>query len=576
MIKYEKNAVKILPKIDNIDNKVVLYTEYDGNFDIGDKLFIMVNENNYIKPSLEYQKLDSLYNSGYTYDKIGYTLLNKVNNRLTLDIPFDTLGLREIASNTCFIGTIYLKNSAITKGTINATMFYNTNISSTDITDINWKQGIIISSSNTIKNIYFKKKYITNFLKAKINSDNKIEYYYSENDYNNTLNIINLTPSILDIENCNIDEGIFSNCQFIRTNNSPNVTINNGIFSSCIFSGNYLINDGYFKNSTITDIVRWNNGRWKSELVGVSGDTNRYSSTVWTDGIWENGYFPTGVTWKDGRFLNGYFDGDIWTNGTFNNGTFNGDTWINGTFNNGTFSGDTWTDGTFNNGLINGITWTDGTFNNGTTIGVSWETGTFNNGTFNGTWQGGVFNNGTIVSGSTWQNGNFINGIFESSTWNNGNFYNGTFNNSDWLNGNFYNGTIFNSNWTKGNMFFGKINLLKWTGGTWYNGIANNIDFYDGTWNDGVFNFGTFYDGTWKNGSFNSGEFKNGTWENGKFYFGDFYLAATWSGGTFYTGRYGSNIPAKDVIGKKFLQYNKKGLVKKINVIKKIPKLKKF
>jgi len=573
-IKYEKNAVKILPKIDNIDNKVVLYTEYDGNFDIGDKLFIMVND----QTSQGYYKLDSLYNSGYTYDKIGYTLLNKVNNQLTLDINYDTLGLTQILPNNCFIGTVYLKNSAMSKGTINATMFYNTNISSTDINNINWKQGIIISSSNTIKNIYFKKKYIDNYLKTRINSDNQIEYFYSENDYNNTLNTINLTTTILGIENCNIDEGIFTNCQFIRTNDSSNVIINNGVFENSIFSGNYIINNGYFKNSTITDKVIWNNGRWKNDIVDLTEATNRYYSTVWTNGIWENGYFPTGITWKDGRFLNGTFSGNTWTNGTFNNGTFGSNTWTNGTFNNGTFNGKIWTNGIFNNGNINDITWYNGTFNNGTATNISWETGIFNNGTLNNSiWKAGTFNNGTIISGCTWNNGKFINGIFESSTWNNGNFYNGIFNNSDWNNGNFYNGTIFNSNWTKGNMFFGKINLLNWSGGTWYNGVANNIDFYDGTWKNGVFNFGTFYNGTWKNGSFNSGEFKNGTWENGNFYFGDFYLAATWVKGTFHNGRFDvDNIPAKDVIGKKFVQYNKKGLVKKLNVVKKIPKLKKF
>ena len=137
MANFTKNAVRILPKIYNSENKVVIYTEFDGFFEVGDKLYIMVN-NIGVNFSQEYYKLDSYYNRGNENSSIGYTLLEKDNNLLKLDINYDELGLTNLIED-CYIGRVYIKDSIIENSTINGVSFHNVNFNINSKLNLIWK-----------------------------------------------------------------------------------------------------------------------------------------------------------------------------------------------------------------------------------------------------------------------------------------------------------------------------------------------------------------------------------------------------------------------------------------------------
>mgnify|MGYP001086781477 CR=1 FL=1 len=71
MANFNKSSVKLLPIIENTDNRVTFYSEFDGGFEVGDKLYIAVNNTGIT----EYTALDSLVNTGNTDSTIGYELL---------------------------------------------------------------------------------------------------------------------------------------------------------------------------------------------------------------------------------------------------------------------------------------------------------------------------------------------------------------------------------------------------------------------------------------------------------------------------------------------------------------------
>lgn len=574
---YNKSSVKLLSVIQNYENNTVLYSELDGNFTVGDKLYIMVIDSS----TPEYSKIDSFQTVSNTYKSIGYELLSKEGNKLILDIDYTNLttgigAITGLTTDNCYIGRVYISNGTIYNGSINGALLYNVSLVPKSILNLLWYQGILRTSPlNSVKNIDFntitRNKLV---MKSEVNNDNTINSYYTVNNYGIGLSIINLlpnSPQYLQINNSNINAGIFNHCEFVLPSTAGvNDKIYNGIFNNCYIGSRYII-DGAILNycELENSFVEWRSGTWKSNPI-TDLSNNLFRTSVWSGGTWEDGVFPSTSIWFDGRFKKGTFNG-VWNNGTFgtkesilSDTIFNTTIWNNGSFNGGSFSGSTWMDGTFNNGVSSGSTWYNGTFNNGTfTDCLHWYDGTFNNGTFNNSiWHDGTFNMGTF-NGSIWETGDFNNGNFIDSTWYNGYFYDGKFENSTWNNGCFYKGSMFDSDWNDGDLFFGVFNSVDWYGGTWHDGIANSVKFFGGTWKNGIFNFGYFYNGTWLNGSFNAGYFSGETslsdsvWKYGNFYFGEF--SGLWSGGTFYMGKQ-TSIPQKDIIGRPYMQYNKSGL----------------
>lgn len=577
-----KNAVKLLPIIDNYQNKVVLYTELDGYFEVNDKLYIMVAN----QTTPEYAVLDSYNNTGLTYSSYGYTLLSKVNNSLQLDIDYKNFPLsgQSLTVDNCYIGRIYIRNAIINKCTINGTMFNSVSLYETNILNINWIQGIIFNSNDPISYINFKSKYSSDYLILKsqivnFNNTNTVNFYYTKNNNGIGTSIINLTATDiyssgqLEILNCNIYEGTFNYCNIsVSTTNTSNY-IYNGLFNNCEIGDYFIIEDGTYINTTLSNKVTWNGGNWNY----YSNDSNNpFQAIAWNGGNWYNGTFPTTSIWLNGRFNNGIFNGTYWDDGNFNGGKFLGSNWNGGNFNNGIFTDSVWLKGTFSNGnLINSI-WKNGTFLNGQFSGSTWFNGNFDGGTFiESTWNSidtetssSIFNGG-VFSASTWNGGQFIDGTVINSIWNNGTFNGGYFISSTWNNGNFYNGSIFTSTWMNGQMYFAIVNGLNWSSGTWYDGIATSLILSGGTWYNGIFNSGSFSNSTWYNGSFNNGNF-NGIWINGNFYGGVFN--GLWSGGTFYSGTIKSSIPSIYQINKPFVQYNRATLLNTSNTTKRIPR----
>jgi uncharacterized protein YjbI with pentapeptide repeats len=564
MSNYNTNAVKILTPIENDENKIVLYTELDGKFEVGDKLFIMVKD----QSSIDYLALDSMFNSGISYTNNGYELLEKKGNRLKLNIQYENFILSgsSLIENNCFIGKVYIKNATIYKSILNSVLLYNVTFLNSSRLNIKWKQGIIFTSNDSISTVDFKKKYTddTLILKTELitekNGNILIDSYYTKNNNKVGTTIINLLDDTLTLNECNIYEGLFKNCKFYSVKN----IINGGLIKNSEIYDDYTINDGYIYYSTLKDNkIKWNNGTW--ENINSYQLNNPFICKKWNNGIWNNGYFPNTATWVNGRFNDGSFNGITWFNGVFNskhnNSKFIQSVWENGTFNNGIFELSSWSGGTFNNGIISGSTWYTGNFNDGTFTESIWNNGNFNDGTFiNSKWSDGTFNNGNF-NNSSWSGGTFKDGTMINSSWENGNFHNGKFQSSIWKYGNFFNGSIFNSDWINGNMYYGKINNINWYYGNFFNGIVNSIIWSGGTWYNGIFNYGVFYSGNWLNGSFNNGFFGRNTvanWYNGNFYGGDF-SGSTWENGIFYSGylRTPQVVNNKNIINKPYVQYNK-------------------
>jgi hypothetical protein len=141
---YTRNSVKLLPIIENFENKVVLYTEFDGNFVVGDKLYVMVIDN----LSSDYE-LDSFkYSSGKTlYNMIGYELYQKEGNKLILNINYTELNITSLTSNNCYISRIYIKSGSISRGIINGSLLYNV-----EVRPINTLNLIIMDTTKQAKN----------------------------------------------------------------------------------------------------------------------------------------------------------------------------------------------------------------------------------------------------------------------------------------------------------------------------------------------------------------------------------------------------------------------------------------
>jgi len=578
---FNKSSVKLLPIVENTNNKVTFYTEFDGEFEVGDKLYIAVNNTGIT----EYTVLDSLVNTGCTDSTIGYELLEKEGNRIVLDIKYDIfiLTLNSLTPETCFIGRVYVTNSEINRGIINGCLIKDTSTQPLSKANIEWKQGILFDTLGSINNIDFNSKSSSGklILKTIINTKGEVESFYTYNNYGIGLTIINLSDNTFQLNECNINAGVFNNCVIQGDSNE----ITGGELYDCFIGNTYIINGGRLINCEFeSSNAEWLNGSWGNDYSGTTD--NPFKPLTWENGTWEYGIFPASSTWLNGRFKDGMFKGLSWNDGEFNGGEISGTTWNAGIFNDGIIYNSFWSNGTFNGGVMYDTRWVDGIFNNGAIYGTTpgtynWNNGIFNNGIITQmVWDNGVFNDGT-VSGCTWTNGNFYDGKFTGdSTWTDGNWYNGEFENSTWKDGDFYNGIMKNSLWYKGSVYYGVFIDMNeypskyWIDGIWYNGTMNNvlvnkIDWYNGIANESTFGrnpIGSIIN--WYDGSFNSGTFGyNGglgeyVWYNGKFYYGTF-SGTDWQNGTFYTGDITapfSYVNPKFKTNKPFKPYNEYGL----------------
>jgi hypothetical protein len=571
MISNISNAVKVLPKFDNKDSYIKLYTNVNSNFVVGDKIYICSYDENDANFDLD-NYLYYTANSGNGNGNIvceqylqGYLVkeVDSDNNSIVINRLYSTLfDTSNITNENFFISKTIMLESIITGGEINGVVLKNTNITNT-LNNIKWIQGIVLGGIITNLNITDKYTNKTLSLNTVVNNGDISSFYtYNNGTYGYSVFLGKTTP--INIGLSNIDNGYFYNTiltGFLISTPTNYPIINNGYYEMCEFVNNFKIFNGYYKKTKINSIsTLWYYGVFDPENIS----TYCFNPIDWYNGVWESSNTPTNMTWHTGTF-NGdtFISSCLWIDGIFNGNLFLG-VWMTGVFNKGIFSSNLWSGGVFNNGVFsNGMNWTTGVFNNGTFYG-NWTTGVFNGGIFGSgaTWYNGVFNGGKFTM-SNWINGNWYNGIFDNSTWMNGNWYGGSFENSSiWNNGVFNNGTIKNSTWNNGIFYFGEVDQSFWYNGTWYNGIMTNSYFYGGNWLNGVFTGGDF-ESVWETGSFNSGIFNGGTWHNGVWYNGSF-SSGTWLNGVFYLGSF-SGTGSPTILNKAFEPYQKQHFIRRLN-----------
>jgi hypothetical protein len=380
-----------------------------------------------------------MVNTGFTDSSIGYELLEKDGNRIVLDINYDTFILNSLTPETCFIGRVYITNSDIARGIINGCLIKDTSTQPLSKANIEWKQGILFDTLGSIKNIDFNSKSDDTklILKSIINTKGEVESFYTYNNYGIGLSIINLSNNTFQLNECNIDAGVFNNC--IISGNDNNIT--GGEFYDCIIGNTYTVDGGRLINCEFESTnASWKNGSWGNDYSGTTD--NPFKPLTWEDGTWEYGIFPVTSTWVNGRFKEGTFKGLSWNNGEFIDGEISGTTWVNGIFNDGIIYNSFWNNGIFNGGVMYDTTWNNGIFNNGTMNNVR---------AYSIEWYNGIANDSIIGANSVtavanWYNGSFNSGTFGSigstSIWHDGKFYYGTFSGTEWKNGTFYTGDI--------------------------------------------------------------------------------------------------------------------------------------
>lgn len=229
--------------------------------------------------------------------------------------------------------------------------------------------------------------------------------------------------------------------------------------------------------------------------------------------------------------------------------------WQNGIFHRGVWNTQIFT---YSFSPTSSLTYTtrDVPFKDGIIRNSTWETGNFQNGLF-------YKNNTNIVGNSqslsdtrltyyyeglntrwSWKKGEFINGDFERSNFETGAFKDGNFYDSDW-----FIGVASGGNFGKTNIPFEKTRIWQ---GTFSNVNVINADFTSGDfldsnntqatasiyWNSGVFKKGVF--GTKDSPSYSPYLTSNNRsiWKDGIFSGGDFKDSAEWKGGQFDGGRF--------------------------------------
>jgi len=232
----------------------------------------------------------------------------------------------------------------------------------------------------------------------------------------------------------------------------------------------------------------WRTGVWYNGTFGddisISGYTSK-SFLSHTDVLPDLNV----ATWKNGDFYDGVFKNSIWEKGNFIAGMMYGGYWKNGTFNNGTFDGNWW-DGYFSySDFISGI-WENGVFsysrfgyNSGSTSAITseWWNGDMNfSEVYAGIYSPINYNRthcyGGVIRNSKWVSGHFFTGIFRDST-----FYNGVFGTKDvdildnnsgitfqdsdfmnglWVDGTFVSGNFRNGIWLSGDFLSGNLRTI--------------------------------------------------------------------------------------------------------------------
>lgn len=570
------SSVKLMPSIENEGGYIKLTTEVNGNFLVGDIVYLCAlsgmsgvgyTDTTYVLDNIietsgctdwYYHK----YNSGYKILKI-----HKKSNKIIIDRLYESKFDNKSIINH-YLTKIYVNNQNITGGNIDGVVYKNVTMNQpTGYTemDINLIQAIILSGTS-IKYTVINDKYDKLYLSLNTNNDYSVSPSTNNNKYGYTI-IHNQTISGSTIENGYYYDTTLIDC-----------TINSGSFFNCIISGG-TINNGIYSGTTIETNTTWNYGTFSY---------GNFMPNEWIDGIWNGGDFIS----KD------------WHNGIFNIGTFSASTWYDGLFNGGSFVNSMWMKGTFTKSTFYDSEWYDGRFIGNTFQNSIWHNGDFVSGEFvSSTWYDGRFHHGKIINNSLWKNGDMIYGEITDSIWSGGTFHDGTMTDCIWHNGIFNDGFLMSSMWYNGVFNGGTFNGMNsgLTASTsvgasyksiWYNGTFNGGKLQNAYWKDGIFNSGVvsnsilikvdWYNGTfnggiigpinynigstdmvvnWYNGSFNKGTFGIPSddlhttggdlymnWYDGDFYYGDFYniTGSTtpgngfggWSGGTFWNGSF--------------------------------------
>lgn len=579
MSDYNTNSVEILSKVINDSNYIKIFTNVNGNFVVGDYVYISSLNSNDINADLDnfinyflysgetIQGQSFFYLDGDKYTQ-GYEVLSvdTTNNGITINREYSTLkDYAELTPNNFYIGKTYFVYSEIDNSKVNSTILKNSKIGLNG--DVEWIQGVLFDG--VVSNLNIVDKYDSKHISLNSEFQNEngnvvSKYSYNNNGYGYSL-FYGFNNAIV-FSNTTINNGFFNNCILnaeIGVSGEDLTKINNGYFKNCEFNNIFIINNGNFVDSRINSIdTIWNYGIFDS-----SSSFTDFKPQIWYDGIWYKGSTPLNLKWLNGSFYGDSFsDSCEWENGEFNGNEFNGTVWKNGSFNKGVYKSVFWNNGIFNSGTFSSTsTWKTGVFNGGTFSGT-WLDGIFNGGVFNGlNWTTGIFNGGVFSSG-TWLDGEFNGGSFENGTsvWRNGSFYNGDFKNSNWDNGDFYNGNLINTTWLDGTFHYGTMYSVIWRNGTVKNCISYNSDFDTVTWVNGIFNGGNFakVSGQWDNGSFNDGVFLvGGTFNSGYFYGGVF--EGTWLGGVFYTGTT-STVPPEKRLNYKYEPFKKDTIIRSL------------
>jgi hypothetical protein len=423
--------------------------------------------------------------------------------------------------------------------------YRNGNTSTGNNNRLSWQKGTFINGE------FYKSKWESGDF-------NGGKFYHSD-FYDGTINggiIGDKTLSTTDtmVYNGTINYTTVENALFEANYTDYNRAINNninwydGVFNDGVFNTN--------KNNTAT----WYNGTFNGGEFGERSIYTTEGTPKWKNGTFNGGKFTSIYGTSSGTYSNTSLD-DIssyaWEDGVFNDGEFgfgdyssssslyNNSSWFNGTFNGGKFKGKVWNNGIFTFGEFfgSGISAIGGTasdiinsnpnnfvksfIDNGNQYYGLWRNGfvtdtkskyldeeiftELKRNDFNKTqqfallknilWLNGTFSHPSAnIQNSVWLDGEFGNGIFDSSAFNpyaiRATSSSATFNFNDtckWTNGIFNSGEFSISNWENGRFITGTA-----TGMIWKNGIVNYMNAYNVFWEDGL----------WRNGNW-QGSFYN-------------------------------------------------------------------
>ena len=553
--------------IEKIKTLLLLDTLFSGNSNILSKATYM---NSFFVKNSDIWENGILYNSIWN----GMTFTNGLVKSSTW--------LDGIFSNGLFYNsnTFNGNNSNFSYNDNNINSFYKsgiTRVSSSIGWDIKYNNRLSWRNGNFLNGEFYK----SDWEGGKFNNG---KFYYSK-FYDGFINggIIgdkSISTGYTKIYNGTINYATVENAEFIAqsnmrqysnlNNSNGNIKWLNGIFNGGVFSTLNNLNfatwsGGNFNGGEFTGTAKWLNGIFNggkftsyynsSQLIlySASDIKDNYS---WEYGIFNGGEFGIGdisilsitssvvdnSSWFDGEFNGGYFKGKVWNNGVFTVGEFSGSgkTQSGHYAIGGTESGNAqrfissfgtsnrnsygiWKDGfvtdtkdryvnrriyndskrvsdtdrILKTALIRDIVWMSGTFSHpsGTIQNSTWIDGTFENGTFNSSSFNPYVNRNIFLTTSDptfsisdtciWKNGTLVDSDFYISNWENGNFKSGNGYGMIWKNGivsymNAYNIFWENGLWKNGNWYGSNFNLN--TDGSITNDFARQILFRGMNW----------------------------------------------------------------------------------------------